>query len=220
MQKVENPTEPLSPNVNMFLHLLGRFYFWIAGWKVVGDAPNIAKFVVTAGPHTSNWDGLNMLCTSWIIRRRIDWMVKKELLRGPIGWLLKSIGAVPIDRSRGFNKVDQMIAQFKERDRMALAVPPEGTRKKTDHWKTGFYWIAHDADVPILIAYVDYKRKEVSLASGFWKTTGDIEADMETIWEHYRKATALHPEKVSDMRLRPIHIKRAKSKSEQPEENA
>lgn len=220
MQQVEQPAEPLPPNVNIILHWIGRFYFWITGWKVVGESPHFKQFVATAGPHTSNWDGLQMLTTSWIIRHRIDWMLKKELTKGPLGWILTSLGAVPVDRSRGFNLVDQMVEQFQKRDRLALAIPPEGTRRKTDHWKTGFYWIADKADVPILIAYVDYKNKEVNIASGFWKTSGDIEADMPTIWEYYSKGNALHPEKVSDMRLRPIQIKRhgAESEAETAEE--
>ena len=213
MQKVEQPSTPQPPNVNIIFHWLGRFYFWLTGWKVVGDAPRYPKFVATAGPHTSNWDGLMMLCSSWIVRCQIDWMLKKEWFWGPMGWVMRSLGGVPIDRRRGFNTVDQMLEQFEKRDRMALAIPPEGTRKKTDHWKTGFYWIAHEADVPILIAYVDYERKEVNFESGFWKTTGEIEVDMPIIWEHFGKGKALYPEKVSDMRLRPLHLKRPQSRN-------
>jgi 1-acyl-sn-glycerol-3-phosphate acyltransferase len=191
-----------KPEVNIVLHLVARLVLWILGWKIVGKAPNVPKVVIIAAPHTANIDGFLMVMAAWYVRAKLDWMVKAELTRGPLGWIVRAAGGVPVDRSASFDAVDQMVKQFSERDELALAISPEGTRKKRDHWKTGFYWIAHRANVPILCATVDYGKKVIDISAPFIHTTGDIEADMPRIWDHYRNVTARFPEKVNEFRLR------------------
>ncbi len=192
-----------KPEVNIFLHWLGRLAFRVLGFRVAGDIPDVDKAVIIAGPHTSNLDGLYMVLTSWIVRRRLDWMVKAELVRGPLGWLIRWAGGVPIDRSASFNAVEQAIQAFNQRERMLLAVAPEGTRKKKDHWKTGFYWIAVGAQVPLVIACMDHKRKAVFLHTPPMNPTGNLEQDIEVIWDYYQPEMARYPEKFNDKRLRP-----------------
>jgi 1-acyl-sn-glycerol-3-phosphate acyltransferase len=120
-----------------------------------------------------------------------------------LGPIVKALGGVSIDRRASFNAVEQAVQKFKERDDIWLVVAPEGTRRKTDHWKTGFYWIAHDAGVPIMMATVDYESKVIHLIEPLLYPTGDLEADMEKIWAEYRIARGRHPERAGDMRLRP-----------------
>ena len=189
---------------NIILHWIARIFFLVSGWRVKGTLPNERKLVAIGAPHTSNYDGLLMLMMSWLLYLRMDWMVKAELgehwLLGPIA---KALGGVSIDRRASFNAVEQAVQKFKERDDIWLVVAPEGTRRKTDHWKTGFYWIAHDAGVPIMMATVDYESKVIHLIEPLLYPTGDLEADMEKIWAEYRIARGRHPERAGDMRLRP-----------------
>lgn len=191
-----------KPSIHIIPHWIARFYFWLTGWQVAGDAPPIPKFVVLAAPHTSNYDGVMLVGASWIVRRKLEFMIKAEWTRGIVGPLIRALGGLGIDRSASRNVVGHCIEKFKERDELILVVPPEGTRKKTDHWKTGFYWIAVGAGVPILLARLDYAKKSVDLTAPLFYPTGDIEADMEKIWDYYRGATARFPEKVSDFAMR------------------
>jgi 1-acyl-sn-glycerol-3-phosphate acyltransferase len=193
---------PRQPEVNIILHLLARLYFWLAGWQVIGYVPDLPRLVVVGGPHTSNMDGFHLILASWHLRVRLEWMVKIELTRGPLGWLVLALGGMPIDRSGGSNTVDQVAAQIRGRERVVLVIAPEGTRKKLDHWKTGFYWIAHKAEVPLLLAVMDYSRKAIDVSSPLVYPSGDIESDMETIWSVYARAGGRFPENVNDRRLR------------------
>lgn len=205
-------TSSRQPEIGIFRHYFARFYFWLAGWQVTGYIPNDKKLVVMAVYHTSNWDGWNLVMTSWIVRTPIRWMVKAEWTRFPIiGWLVRSTGAIGIDRQASRNTVEWAVEQFRKNDKFILAVPPEGTRKKTDHWRTGFYWIAYQAGVPIKISIMDYGRKQIDFSAPNFTPTGDIEADMEYLWKYVRDSGArgLHPEKQSEMRLRPTAIRHA-----------
>jgi 1-acyl-sn-glycerol-3-phosphate acyltransferase len=210
MERFMRATEDLkieTPRVrrgNIVLHLIARMFFFLSRWQITGCLPNERKLVAIGAPHTSNYDGLLMLMLSWLLYLRLDWMVKAELgnhwLLGPI---VRVMGGVSIDRSASFNAVEQAVQQFEERDDLWLVIAPEGTRRKTDHWRTGFYWIAHNAGVPILMARVDYKSKVVHLVDPVLYPSGQLEADMEKIWNEYRVAAARHPERVGEMRLRP-----------------
>ena len=204
---VPDGTALLPAEIPLIVHWFARAYMKLAGWKVIGYVPDVPKMIVVAGPHTANRDGFMLIMTAWILRVRLDWMVKAELIKGPWGWALKKIGAVPIDRSRKNDRVKQAVENFLKRDKMLLVIAPEGTRQKTDHWKTGFYRIAMKADVPLFLARLDYTRKVVDLTDALFYPTGDIEADIEYIWSVYREVGARFPEKVSDMRLRPRDIK-------------
>lgn len=205
-----NSTRPHE--IGVIRHYFARFYFWLAGWQVVGDIPNDKKLVVLAIYHTSNWDGWNLVMTSWIVRTPIRWMVKIEWTRFPIiGWLVRGTGAIGIDRQASHDTVEWAVEQYRKMDSFVLAIPPEGTRKKTNHWRTGFYWIAHQAGVPIKIALLDYGRKQVNFSLPNFITTGDIETDMEIIWKDIRESgiRGLHPERQGEMKLRPSAIKYA-----------
>lgn len=169
-------------------------YLALAGWKLRGDWPGVEKAVLVAAPHTSNWDGLNMLAAAGYYRVKLAWMGKKSLTQGPFGWVLKALGCVPIDRSQSNDVVKQMRDVFAVRERMVLAIPPEGTRSLAREWKSGFYHIAHGAGVPLVISVLDYGTRTVSLAAVVM-TSGEYEADVALIRAHYVNAKGKHAEK-------------------------
>ena len=159
-----------------------------------GTWPDEPKLVLVAAPHTSNWDGINMLAAAGYFRASIQWMGKKELTTGPFGGIVKWLGCVPIDRASANDVVAQMTQAFSERSTLILAVPPEGTRSKTKKWKTGFYHIAHAAKVPIMMTVLDYGTKSIRV-SGVLKTSGDYDHDMMYVKPHYEGAKGKFDEK-------------------------
>lgn len=159
-----------------------------------GDWPrDIRKMVLLAAPHTSNWDGINMLAAAGYYRVKLAWMGKKSLTTGPLGGVVKWLGCVPIDRSASHDVVAQMSEAFGGVDSLVLAIPPEGTRKYTDTWRTGFYHIAVAAKVPIVLSVLDYGTKTIRLA-GIVHPTGDYDADLPLIQTSYAAAEGRAPE--------------------------
>lgn len=169
-------------------------YLRLGGWKLRGDWPGLDKAVLVAAPHTSNWDGINMLATAGYYRVKLRWMGKKSLTQGPFGWLIKWLGCVPIDRSAANDVVKAMSEAFAANTRMVLAIPPEGTRSATREWKTGFYHIARAAGVPLVLSVLDYGTRTVSLAAVV-HPSGDYEADLPVIRGFYASAVGKHPAK-------------------------
>ena len=163
----------------------------LAGWRVEGDMPPHRKLVIIAAPHTSNWDMPIMLAVAMYYRVSLKWMGKKSLFEGPFGWTMHITGGIPIDRSKSSNVVSQMIEKYNQAEDLHVAIPPEGTRAKVRYWKTGFYNIAHGADVPIALGFLDYDRK-VGGIGGTLKTTGDYDADLEKIKQFYAQIGAKH----------------------------
>ncbi len=169
-------------------------YLRLSGWTVRGDWPDLAKVVLVAAPHTSNWDGINMLAAAGFYRVRLRWMGKASLTRGPFGGLIRWLGCVPIDRSGAHDVVRAMADAFAREDAMILAIPPEGTRGAVREWKTGFYHIARAAGVPLVLSVLDYGTRTISLAAVV-RPSGDYEADLPVIRGHYARAVGLRPEK-------------------------
>jgi 1-acyl-sn-glycerol-3-phosphate acyltransferase len=164
--------------------MFARFVLWLLGWKVYGEKPTEPKYVYLAFPHSSNWDGALLLLFMIAIPLDLKWMGKSSLMKPPLGWFLKALGGVGINRSTSNNMVDQMATRFRESETFALGIPPEGTRGLREHWKSGFYHIALKADVPICCGVLDYKRKE----GGFGpmvKLTGNMAEDMAKIRKIY-----------------------------------
>ena len=154
------------------------------GWRFEGPVPRAKKYVALAVPHTSNWDGLMLLLLAQTIGLRMRWMIKESALKGPQGVVLRALGAVPIDRSKKTQMVDQMVEQFRANDEFILFVPPEGTRARAEHWKSGFYHIARGADVPVAPSYLDYGRKRAGIGEPI-AMTGDLRKDMDGIRAFY-----------------------------------
>ncbi|MBY0305408.1 MAG: 1-acyl-sn-glycerol-3-phosphate acyltransferase [Sphingomonas sp.] len=162
-------------------------YLKLGGWTMQGDWPPLAKAVLLAAPHTSNWDGINMLAAAGYYRVTLRWMGKKSLTTGPFGRLVLWLGCVPIDRAASHDVVQAMTDAFATEDAMILAIPPEGTRSLTREWKTGFYHIAVKAGVPIILTVLDYGTKTIRVA-GVFHPTGDYAADIVQIRAPYKEA--------------------------------
>jgi 1-acyl-sn-glycerol-3-phosphate acyltransferase len=165
----------------------------LAGWKVKGTLPNCRKFVIIAAPHTSNWDFPFMLLVSFAMEMKVYWMGKDAIFKKPFSGLFKWLGGIPIDRTSPNNVVQQSIETLARHDTLALVVPPSGTRKRVTRWKTGFYHIAHGADIPIALGFLDYKKKTGGIGSSL-VPSGDIGADMEIIHAFYARVTGKYPE--------------------------
>jgi len=177
------------------LRNFSRFIFWFTGWKVADKAPEgIDKAVLLVAPHTSNWDYVMGQLYAFITKIPVRFLIKKELYFWPLGPIFNKLGGVPVDRKKGRNTVDLVAGLFNEYDKIYIAVTPEGTRKLVKDWRKGFYYIADKAKVPILLSFIDYKRRIVGMGKPF-KTSGDIDADMEKIKEFYKDKNARHPEK-------------------------
>ncbi len=190
------------PDYSAFWSVIARFLLGLFGWSPEGGVPNLPKCVVVAAPHTSNWDGLILVLMAFALRVRLLWIGKHTLFRPPFGWLMRVFGGVPINRSTTKNAVEQVAQTFNERERMVLVIAPEGTRKKVPHWRTGFYYIAQAANVPLVLGYVDYERKRAGLGP-IIQPTGNIEADMEQIRAFYAPIKGRHPERTGPIVLKP-----------------
>jgi 1-acyl-sn-glycerol-3-phosphate acyltransferase len=175
----------------------------VVGWAFETPKPPEKKYVLLCWPHTSNWDGLLLVLLARSIDLQLKWMVKDAWVNGPFGVVTKRVGAVPINRSKSTNVVEQMVEQFAQHDELALAIPPEGTRSRAEHWKSGFYWIALGAKVPVVPGYLDYGTKRAGLGPAI-TMTGDVRTDMNAIRAFYEKRnpTAADPSKVGPIRLR------------------
>jgi 1-acyl-sn-glycerol-3-phosphate acyltransferase len=184
---------------------IARGILRLLGWTLVSEAPDLPKYVVIGAPHTSNWDfPIGMLGFIALgIKRNL--MIKHTLFRPPLGWFMRALGGIPIDRTQRHNFVDQVVAAFKEADELVVALTPEGTRSYTPYWKTGFYYIALGAGVPIALGFADYATRRAGLGPILYPT-GDIEADMAIIAEFYSDKTGKRPEKMSPIRVRPPEI--------------
>ncbi|MFM8609406.1 MAG: lysophospholipid acyltransferase family protein [Burkholderiaceae bacterium] len=175
-----------TPVVNHLLRGLSRWVLRLLGWRVEGALPSEAsKCVLIAAPHTSNWDLPFTLMVAFCLRLRIYWLGKASLFRWPFGPVMRWLGGVPVDRSKSNNLVASAAAAIVAAEGpLQLVVPPEGTRGKTRHWKTGFYFIALEARVPIVLAYMDYARKVSGLGPAF-VPSGDVDRDMIEIKRFY-----------------------------------
>ena len=175
-----------TPLVNTVLRAGSRAFLQLNGWTVQGELPaGMTKCVLIAAPHTSNWDLPYTLMVAFCLRLNVHWMGKQSLFRWPFGTVMRWLGGIAVNRSESNNLVSASAAALVAADgSLQLVVPPEGTRGKTRHWKTGFYFIALQARVPIVLAFMDYQRKVSGLGPTF-QPTGDVEADMAVIKRFY-----------------------------------
>ena len=166
----------------------------LAGWNSEPlEGVELPKCVICVAPHTSNWDFLVGKFYYMAVGCTASFLIKKEWFVFPFNLLFGWMGGVPVDRSKRKSVTEQMVDKFNERERFQLAITPEGTRKRVEEWKKGFYFIALRANVPILVAFFDYKKKEVGV-KGIVYPTGDSDKDIQAIREMYRGVTACHPE--------------------------
>lgn len=171
------------------------------GWRMEGAAPRLDKYVLIMAPHTSNWDFPLMLAARIEFRVSAAWMGKAALFRWPFGTLLRALGGIAVERSSRNDAVKQMAGVIQRAERIVLAIPPEGTRKRAEFWKSGFYHIAQAAQVPIVLTYLDYGRKRAGFGPVL-DSTLPAEVLMAEAREFYRTVTPKYPEWFGPVRLR------------------
>lgn len=181
---------------------LARWAFGIAGWRLEGRAPSHPHCIILGAPHTTNWDLALALLTGAGLGFRLRWLGKDSMFRGLVGTALRWVGGIPVDRSSRTGLVQSLVDRMKAEREFMLCIAPEGTRKYTDHWKSGFYRVALAADIPVILGFCSYDRKVVGLGPAV-RLTGDVDADMTKIAAFYADKRGKHRANESLVRLRP-----------------
>ncbi|MBP9085398.1 MAG: lysophospholipid acyltransferase family protein [Kofleriaceae bacterium] len=177
-------------------YFIGDTWLKAFGWKVEGGVPDVRKAVVIAAPHTSNWDLPFTLAVTWKLGFPMSWLGKHTLFTGAKGKFFRAVGGIPVNRGRRSDAVANAVDVIDDHEDLFLIVAPEGTRSKSVRWKTGFYHMAVGAKVPIVLGFLDYKKRRGGLGTLFWPT-GDIDADMKQIRAFYANIEGKHPERMS-----------------------
>lgn len=178
----------------------GRICLAALGWRVTGEGLSEEKCVLIAAPHTSNWDFPMMLLFGMALGFWPSWVGKDTLFRPPFGRLMRALGGIPVDRSSPRNMVEQLAGRFQGCTNLVLAMPPEGTRGYSPYWKSGFYYVALIAGVPIAPSFLDYGRKQGGIGP-LIRPSGDVRADMEALRALYAGMRGRYPNLQGPVRL-------------------
>lgn len=174
---------------------LAKFIFTkILGWKLVGNFPSdIKKYVVIGVPHTSWHDFPMAILAKYSFKVDVRFIGKEELFKPPFGFLFRWLGGTPVNRSKSTNLVDAIVKVFNRKDAFILGLSPEGTRKKVNKWKTGFYYIAKGANVPIVMFTLDFGNRQIAISEPYF-TTEDKEKDFAHFYAYYKGIKGKKPE--------------------------
>ena len=178
------------------LRRLAQWLLRVGGWTPLVPQLDAPKAVFIAAPHTSNWDGLWALAYKVAFDLEVHFFAKHSLFWFPLGNVLRALGGIDLDRAKAGTAVDEAIRLFENEEQLYFGLAPEGTRKKTEGWKTGFYRIAMGAGVPVYLGLLDYGRRRIGIG-GKIELTGDIDADMAIIREFYEGVDGRWPEQAS-----------------------
>ena len=179
------------------MRLISKFILHLMGWQLFGQKPDLEKYIIVVAPHTSNWDFFigGLYLNTKGIRSKI--LIKKEAFFFPLGWIFKMIGGIPVDRYKRNYILEQMVDLFSRSKKMVLIITPEGTRKNVSNWKKGFHRIAKQANIPVILAFIDYGKKTVGINKAF-ELTDDINADMIRLKNYYKNIIPKYPGKFSE----------------------
>lgn len=172
--------------------IFSKLIFRFIGWKIIGEHSLPDKCLIIGAPHTSNWDFFIGRCYGYILGIDAKYLIKSELFLPVLGFLLRINGGIPVYRHSKNNFVDQIIEMYRKKDKFILGISPEGTRRRVKKWKTGFYYIAKGANVPIFLLRVDYKNKEIGIINKMY-VSDDFNKDMSFIQKHFEKSHAKKP---------------------------
>lgn len=178
---------------NALAEALGHAVFRLMGWRIEGQLPPLDKFVVIGAHHTSNWDFVLFIAAKFILRLNARWFGKHSIFRWPFGALMRYWGGIPIRRHLKLNTVEQAIEAFAEHRQFILVLSPEGTRRKVERWKSGFYHIACGAGVPVVPAALDFQHRRIVIGAPF-QPTGNEEADLRQLLAFYRPYVPKNPD--------------------------
>ena len=177
----------------MFRKIAQFFAFKVFKFSLEGNFPKDPKYVIAVVPHTSNWDFFVAIGVRTFLKETIHFVGKKELFTPLTSWFFKGLGGMPLNRKKNENVVEAITRMYGEEAVFRMAIAPEGTRKKVDEWKTGFYYIAKGAKVPIVMATLDFENKQIKITEPY-ETTDNKEKDFEYFHSFYKGVKGKHPE--------------------------
>lgn len=196
-------TAEAAPIRRTFVQTLWYWLFRCLGWNADYREPGIKKYIIIVWPHTSNFDfPLGFIFSRAYPLPKPHFLAKDSAFKGIWGPIGRKVGGIAVDRSKSSNFVDQVAAEFARHEQFVLAVTPEGTRSKTPYWKSGFYYMALAANVPVVMATIDYAKRVISYGTSFMPS-GNVEADLEIIRRYYAGAEGRHLERMGEIRFRP-----------------
>lgn len=176
------------------MSLFSKFVLRLIGWKITGRYPyEVKKFIVLVAPHTSNWDFPLGILVKWSLKADIKYVIKHTMFKPGIGWLFKALGGYPVDRTKKSNFAESVVDLIQSKEHFVMTITPEGKRAKVNRFKTGIYFIAHGANIPIVPTKFDYGNKEVHFGDPFYPTD-DREKDMAYLWNYFIGVQAKIPE--------------------------
>ena len=179
---------------NVVSKAIGRFMLFILRWKVIGEVYNVPKIVIVAAPHTSWTDFWVCLATKLALGLHASWLIADTYTKWPVGYIIRWLGGIPVNRRGNNNLVSSVVSSFNAQDGLVLGILPEGTRKKVTKWKSGFWYIAREAGVPIQLASLDYDKRAFEFGLVI-ETTENKDSDMKKIQNYYKSVTPRHPSK-------------------------
>lgn len=162
------------------------------GWRIEGEIPNRSKMVLIAAPHTSNWDFIVGIAAKLALELQVLWLGKHTLFVPPLGTLLRALGGIPVDRSTSNDVVGGIVEEFSRREKLVIGIAPEGTRKRVERWRTGFYHIAHTAHAPIVPVALNWGARAVQIGAPF-DTTGDVDRDLAELQRRFAGVRGRRP---------------------------
>lgn len=194
-----------TPVLNALMFVLSSLILKVLGWKKKGVLPDMPKYVVIAAPHTTNWDLPLTIFFAFAFRIKVYWMGKETIFKRPFGSIMRWLGGIPVDRSKSQSLVESSVQLMKKKEKVVMVIPPEGSRNRVNYWKSGFYYIAVGAGVPIVMGFLDYKKKVGGIGPIMYPT-GDFNADIIRIQEFYKKVTPRYPQKTSWSTLSEVQV--------------
>jgi hypothetical protein len=183
---------------------IGRTVLWVLGWRAEAVLPDEPKFIVLGHPHTSTWDFPLFILTSWALGIPMQWIGKQSLFQGPMDRLYRALGGLPVDRSGGKDVVQSVADLFATHDTLIFGLAPAGTRSYSPHWRSGFYYMALAANVPVVLGSIDFKRRVGCLLETV-HLSGDVSADMNRIRAAYAAVEGRNPDQRTPIRLASEH---------------
>lgn len=194
-----------------FIQRLAEFILSLAGWKLAGQRPPYDKYLLIGAHHTSSMDFPLTLLLCAGLGIRFKWIGKDTLFRPPFGWFARRLGGIPVNRRERTNFTGQVIEKYQQADQLVIAISPEGTRRQTPYWRTGFYYIARGARIPLVLAYMDYSTKTCGLGPTIWPTS-NIQADLHKIAAFYERVQGRYPERQGRIELDPTGVSQAENR--------
>ncbi len=179
------------------------FVLGLFGWQVVKHVPPSPKYVVVGAWHTSNWDFPLAVLAAGAMGLKLNFIGKQELVTGKLGWMMKRLGVIGVDRSQRNQFVQTMAKLFETSDELRVVVPAEGTRSKSEYWRTGFYYMALAAKVPIAFGFVDSVKKQIGI-DGYFMPTGNRDEDLQKVLDFFKDKKGLKPHKQGVAKFKPL----------------